>query len=120
MDGKLVVDPYGSAGDMDEAAAYVREYLGNGANPQVSCSRPLDGGFQEDLAPLAGRCTRGFERPSDTNCDVARLVDRCRETPWTILSRPKGHTSSKLSSLRASYSHCTPLHGVCEFYVLGP
>jgi hypothetical protein len=31
MDGKLVVDPHGSAADMDEAAAYVREYLGNGA-----------------------------------------------------------------------------------------
>jgi hypothetical protein len=31
MDGQLVVDPHGSRADMDEAAAYVREYLGNGA-----------------------------------------------------------------------------------------
>ena len=31
MDGHLIVDPHGSAADMDEAAAYVREYLGNGA-----------------------------------------------------------------------------------------
>jgi len=31
MDGHLVVDPHGSAADMDGAAAYVREYLGNGA-----------------------------------------------------------------------------------------
>ena len=31
MDGQLVVDPHGSKADMDEAAEYVREYLGNGA-----------------------------------------------------------------------------------------
>ena len=30
MDGQLVVDPHGSASDMNEAAEYVREYLGNG------------------------------------------------------------------------------------------
>ena len=34
MDGDVVIDPHGSAVDMDEAALYIREYLGNGASRQ--------------------------------------------------------------------------------------
>lgn len=32
MDGEIVIDPHGSVADMDEAALYIREYLGNGAS----------------------------------------------------------------------------------------
>jgi len=31
FDGELVVDPYGTPQELDEAAAYIREYLGNAA-----------------------------------------------------------------------------------------